>query len=222
VRSVHNGLGSFNFPDDHVTLHEIRTQSPFKVTMPDVGAISWRGGSVQTVTWDVGGTDAAPVSCSLVDISLSVDGGYTYPVPVASGLPNTGSAVITVPNVHTTSAARIKIKARDNVFFDISNEHFEIVHDDNLPYPDGISTAYLPADSITIYPVPAHTYVHVRSRNDVPLRVDVYNVHGQVIWSGTLDRELDVPVSGWPGGIYYFRFSDVAGSGHTTKRVLIQ
>ncbi len=222
VRNVYNGMGSFNFSDDYLTLYVIRTTAPFKVTMPDVATVSWKGGSTQTITWDVGGTDIAPVSCNLVDIYLSVDGGYTYPVPVASGLPNTGTAVIAVPNVNTTSAARIKVKAHGNVFFDISNENFTIEHDDNLPYPSDISSVHLPADIISIYPMPAYADLYLKALSDMSLHVHAYNAHGQLTWSGALNKELNISVSGWSRGIYYFRFSDASGNMRITKRVVIQ
>ncbi len=222
VRNIHNGLGSFNFPNDHVMLHVVRTTAPFKVTMPDAATVTWAGGSMQTVSWDVGGTDVAPVGCNLVDIYLSVDGGYTYPVPVASALPNTGSAVITVPNVNTTSAARIKVKAKGNVFFDISNENFTIEHDDNLPFPGSIRSVNLPTDIVSIFPVPAHSELYLKPQSGALLRAAAYNVQGQMIWSGELYKELNVPVSAWSRGVYYFRFSDVAGRGQITKRVVIQ
>ena len=42
-----------------------------------------------------------------------------------AGTPNDGSASVLVPNL-TTSQARIKVKASNNVFFDISNANFSI------------------------------------------------------------------------------------------------
>ena len=70
----------------------------------------------QTVTWDVAGTDAAPVGTREVKISLLERRGPTR----ASSTPNDGSAEVTVPNV-ADQHARIKVEAIGNVFFDLSD-----------------------------------------------------------------------------------------------------
>jgi hypothetical protein len=97
---------------------------PFVVTAPNT-AVSWVGGTTQTVTWNVANTTASPISAANVDIWLSTDGGFTYPTLVLAGTPNDGSQTITVPN-NATTQARIKVKASNNIFFDISNANFTI------------------------------------------------------------------------------------------------
>ena len=96
---------------------------PFRVTAPDT-AVTWTGGSQQTVTWDVANTTAAPVSCANVQILLSTDGGQTF-VSLVNSTTNDGSEVITVPN-SPTAIARIKVACANNIFFDISNANFTI------------------------------------------------------------------------------------------------
>src|SRR6266404_3379748 len=103
----------------------VSTAGPFAVTQPNT-AVSWSGGSSQTVTWSVNGTNLAPVSCASVKISLSTDGGNTFTITVATTTPNDGTETIVVPNVSTT-AARIRVEAVGNVFFDISDTNFTIV-----------------------------------------------------------------------------------------------
>ncbi len=97
---------------------------PFLVTSPNA-ATTLDGLSTQTVTWNVAGTDAAPISTSAVKISLSVDGGFTYPYTLTGSTANDGSEAVALPNV-TTSQARVKIEAVGNVFFDISDADFTI------------------------------------------------------------------------------------------------
>ncbi len=98
--------------------------APFLVTAPN-GGESWAGGSMQTITWNVAGTNTAPISCANVKISLSTDGGNTYPTVISASTPNDGSEALTIPSVATTTA-RIKVEAADNIFFDITNANFSI------------------------------------------------------------------------------------------------
>ena len=83
---------------------------------------SYASFSTQTITWSVNGTNTATPN---VKISLSLDGGLTWPKVLAASTPNDGSEVVTLPNV-STSAARIRVEAIGNIFFDISNNNFII------------------------------------------------------------------------------------------------
>jgi hypothetical protein len=98
---------------------------PFLVTQPNTN-VNWSAGSTQTVTWDVANTTASAVNCSAVDILLSVDGGFTYPYTLATATANDGSQPVTIPVDATTTAARIMVRANNNVFYDISNTNFTI------------------------------------------------------------------------------------------------
>lgn len=97
---------------------------PFVVTDPNT-AISWTGGNLQTVTWNVANTNVAPVNCATVSIWLSLDGGFTYPYRLAASVPNTGSAQVTAPDA-AIPAARVMVRCATSIFFDISNTNFAI------------------------------------------------------------------------------------------------
>jgi hypothetical protein len=97
---------------------------PFLVSSPNT-AVNYSTGIPRTVTWDVAGTDLAPVNTSEVRVSLSVDGGVTYPYVLASDTPNDGSVTVMLPHVGTTMA-RIKVEAVGNVFLDLSDAPFQI------------------------------------------------------------------------------------------------
>jgi hypothetical protein len=107
---------------DSVVISVTNTGAAFAVTSPN-SAVSWSG--TQTVTWNVAGTTASPISCANVDILLSTDGGNTFPTTLLASTPNTGSAVVTLPSI-STSAARIKVAAVGSIFFDLSNSNFTI------------------------------------------------------------------------------------------------
>ena len=97
---------------------------PFLVTSPNT-AVTLNSGSAQTVTWSVANTNVAPVSTANVKITLSTNGGLTYPTVLAASVPNSGSAVVTMPAVASTTA-RVKVEAVGNVYFDVSNANFTI------------------------------------------------------------------------------------------------
>ncbi len=99
---------------------------PFVVTAPNSN-VTWNENSTQTVAWDIANTTNAPVNAANVDILMSTDGGVTFPITLAANTPNDGSQIITVPASTATTNARIKIKASNNIFFDISDTNFSIV-----------------------------------------------------------------------------------------------
>ena len=101
--------------------------SPFAVTAPNT-AVTWAANTTQTVTWDGAGTKTSAVNCQTVNVRLSTDGGATYPVVLAAGVPNVdgaGSVSVTTPTFATTTA-RVMLEAADNYFFDISDVNFTI------------------------------------------------------------------------------------------------
>jgi hypothetical protein len=119
-----NRLGGGGVNSANVSFNVTTAAGPFAVTAPNT-AVVWAGNSQQDVTWNVASTTAAPVSCAKVDISLSTDGGFTYPITLAADTDNDGVQAIAVPNIATTSA-RVRVACASNIFFDISNANFTI------------------------------------------------------------------------------------------------
>jgi hypothetical protein len=115
-------VGQTQFTDMTVTV--TNTAGPFKVTAPNT-AVSYAGGAAQTITWDVANTTLPPVSTANVRITMSRDGGQTFPVVLAASTPNDGSELLTIPAGASTTA-RIKIESVGNIFFDISDSDFTI------------------------------------------------------------------------------------------------
>ncbi|GAC1591314.1 MAG: hypothetical protein NVS3B25_10650 [Hymenobacter sp.] len=129
ARDEHSGpagvIGGVNF-SSLVELGVTSTAGPFVVKAPNT-AVTWTGGAAQTISWEVANTTAAPVSCALVNLRLSLDGGLTYPVLLAQNEANDGSAVVVAPSPATAQTqARVLVEAVDNYFFDISNANFTI------------------------------------------------------------------------------------------------
>lgn len=114
--------GSANNSDDMVVTVN-GTAGPFNVTAPNT-AVSYTGGSTQTITWNVAGTTSNGVNCANVDILLSTDGGSNWTTLLAA-TPNDGSQDVTIPNT-PSSQCRIMVKGTNHIFFDVSNTNFTI------------------------------------------------------------------------------------------------
>jgi hypothetical protein len=151
---------------------------PFTVTQPS-SSNTWSTGSNQTVTWNVANTNNAPVSCANVKITLSTDGGTTFPTVLANNTPNDGSETVTIPFT-PSSGARIKVEAVGNIFFNIS-QGFTINGSANAPN----LTPYQPAgwsDKIVVSNVTGTT------TDSSPLKTsDTLYVDWAVVNNGTAD-----------------------------------
>jgi hypothetical protein len=124
VTARDNRAGGGGVCYDDMVLTVVNTTGAFAVTSPN-SAVSWAGGSTQTVTWNVSGTTAAPIGTASVRILLSTDGGNTFPTVLLASTPNDGSESVTIPNT-PTSAARVRVEPIGNVYWDVSNVNFTI------------------------------------------------------------------------------------------------
>jgi reprolysin-like metallo-peptidase family M12B len=123
ARDNRSGGGGVDYASTTVTINA--AAGPFVVTQPNT-AVSWTGGTTESVTWNVAGTDTAPISCANVRIDLSTDGGANFATTVLASTANDGSEAVTVPNTPTTQA-RLQVSCVGNVFFDVGNANFTIV-----------------------------------------------------------------------------------------------
>ncbi len=139
-------VGQTQFTDMVVTVSA--ASGPFAVTAPNT-AVSYAGNSTQTITWAVASTTAAPVSCANVKISLSTDGGQTFPTVLAASTPNDGTEALVIPNTPTTTA-RIKVEAVGNIFFDISNTNFTITAGSACGSATGLTSSSVTTTSATV------------------------------------------------------------------------
>lgn len=224
VRNIIDGTGCFLFPDDTIHVDAVSTGAAngfqgFKVTSQSTGGITYPGGSTQTVTWNVVGTDTAPVSAANVNIYMSIDGGNTWPYTLGT-FPNNGSASVVIPNPPTTSASvRIKVKGENNIFFNLNRYTFTVEYN-ALAGVQQTSANY--GDAISVSPIPANQYINITNTSQRDLKVLVYNTLGQVVATSTMSASLTLPVSAFPAGIYYIRFTDLSTGNQAIKQVVIQ
>lgn len=119
-----NKSGGGGVATSDMTLSIVNTGAAFAVTTGD-SATTWTGGSTQTITWNVAGTTGNGINIANVKISLSTDGGQTFPTVLAASTSNDGSEPLVLPNV-SSSQVRIKVEAVGNIFFDINNANLTI------------------------------------------------------------------------------------------------
>ncbi|GAA5146651.1 hypothetical protein GCM10023340_17840 [Nocardioides marinquilinus] len=121
ARDLDPTAGGYSFANTKVTID--KTAGPFLVSSKNNPAAAVAG-RTEVVAWAVAGTNK-PTLAENVKISLSTDGGRTFPIVLAESTPNDGSEPVTWPAVETTTA-RIKVEAVGNVFFDVNNADFQI------------------------------------------------------------------------------------------------
>jgi Metallo-peptidase family M12B Reprolysin-like len=196
ARDNRAGGGGTNEASTIVTV--VGASDPFAVTAPNAATTTWAANSSDLVTWNVAGTNAAPISTANVRITLSLDGGNTYPIVLAASTPNSGSAGVSIPNVSSTQA-RVRVSAIDNIYFDVSNSNFTITGANTPPTittSGSVSTAQgsptataVVATVADAQDIPAQISVSV---SDAPseLTVTANNAAGQVSLSATASCTL--------------------------------
>ncbi len=131
------GGGAANTAD--ATVQVVGTAGPFRVVYPNGGEVM---SATQGVSWLVNGTSSAPLNAGFVNILLSTDGGQTFPIALATAVPNTGTASVVFPNISTENG-RIRVEAAGHVFFDVSDADFRV-----RPAPAGVVLTGLGLESV--------------------------------------------------------------------------
>lgn len=216
VRDMYNGSGTHNWSDTTVSLNVTDQSGPFRVLGPNQSSNYWRNGNSYTVTWDVANTTNTPVSCSNVDIYLSLDDGITWPILLATATPNDGSEVITVPAGSYSGSARVKIKGSGNVFFDISDQGFTI-----NDWPDTVNDVE-GGGTIAVYPVPANGHLFIRLTDGGVYDSKMFNSIGQLVWQNHVTGNTAINTTSMGAGIYQLVFINPATGSKTVKRVVIE
>jgi hypothetical protein len=196
------GGGGVCYENSQVT---ITNSGPFTVSYPNATGISWGGGSTQTVTWNVNGTNSAPVNCANVTILFSNDGGKTF-TTLMNNVPNSGSQLITTPNLaNTSTTCRIKIESIGNIFFDINDKDFTVTAN-----PNGIHTVLANNMAMHLFPNPATNQVSINmsgltknESNQLVITTILGEVLKEEFLSGKDHYELSWDISNLPSGIYF-------------------
>jgi len=204
---------------------------PFRVLTPlpnDTLDLVWKGGEYREVNWDVANTTNNRVNCQYVDIMLSVDGGFTYPYTLVEGTPNDGSAFVSVPNI-STDDARIRVQAANNIFFDISEEDFDIEEATVPGYAMQVSPVTFPLlclpgdedvsiDVATSSLLGYDSLLAVDLAGDLPLGAS-FNFEADTIRAGeNTTLNLNIPVQAPGRDTFELQLRAVSADGDTTLR----
>ena len=166
------------------TLITVSNAGPFKVTSQTAN-IEYDGSVPLAITWDVAGTDVAPVNTQNVQVLLTRDGGVSFEV-LAESIPNTGAANVALPN-ENIATGRIMIKAVDNIYFAVNSSNFKVKQ-------GVLATVEGKIKGISIYPNPANNEVNVILNKAEAAKYIIYDLSGRLVNSGNVavDGKINV------------------------------
>ncbi len=154
--------GGMNFSDDFVLVNVDGASGPFQITSQNTPE-TWQSGSPVIITWNVAGSNQAPVNCQNVMILFSSDAGQSFPDTLRVSTPNDGVDTIFAPAT-LTNLGRIKIKGVDNIFFDINNRNIVV------QCSDQVSLLKSQMDTTVCEGSDFNALVSVASVNNLPLQ----------------------------------------------------
>lgn len=136
VRDDNDGGGSI-MQEDYLVNAEFSEDGAFTVLSQKVNDLKYHQDEFMEVVWN----HLAAKNSTSMDIELSLDGGYTFPIKLISNTPNDGNEKVKVPNFVKTDTGRVRVMPSDNIFYSINIADFEIIDPKlklNLTYPDPI------------------------------------------------------------------------------------
>jgi hypothetical protein len=210
------------------------TGGAFSVSSQNVTGISYPGLSSQTVTWVPGSTASAPFNSPTVDILLSTNvstaletfnattptsPNSTTWTTIASGVPNNGSYVVTLPDVTATkSACRFMVKAVGNVFLAVNSKNFTIT--------PALANETFGLNNFALYPNPNKGNFSIQfesiSTNDI--NIAVHDIRGRSIFernypnTGMFSQNLQL--DNVQSGIYIVTVKD--GDKKVVKKIVVE
>ncbi len=205
VRIVADGYGAFRLQPDSLVIHVVNNGKLFRVLAPNRTDDVLIAGKPYRVQWNNANTDVTPFNTSDVDIYLSEDGGYTFPHVLAARVPNNGSATVQIPFI-LTQKARIKIKGRGNIFFDISDADLTIADSNEVSV-----NHILPEEStLSIFPNPASDIIRIQTGSGTRSQAVLFNAQGTRLWQKQMAGavQIQIPVASYPRGVYYISVTE--------------
>lgn len=116
------GVGS-----DELTFDVDGLIGPFVVTSP-LASEQVEASNGYAITWDVAGTNAAPVNCQTVAIDLCSfsAGSFVLIETLNASTANDGSEIVNISESSVGGGRYIRVRATDNIFFNINAGQFSV------------------------------------------------------------------------------------------------
>lgn len=211
-----NVAGGSSSASDNTIITVDGDSGPFVVTSQN-SSTTWSPQSSETITWDVAGTDVAPVDSPTVDILFSNNGGQTYDVVIAEDIPNNGSAAISAPNLNTTSG-RFMIISSNNIFYDINGGVITI---------EGVLALNENSfENFALWPNPSNGSINLvlTPFSNGEIKVSLYDIRGSLVYNKGFETngslfEKALTFNGLNTGIYFIKVSN-NGISKTTKLII--
>jgi hypothetical protein len=213
LRDINNGNGAFYTSTDFTKVDVRLNASLFRVTSQNTSGLILPGNSTQSISWDVAATDVAPFLATKVSVYLSVDSGKSFFYTLQNNIDNNGSATVTIPNGIKSKYCRFKVKADNNIFFDLNDKFFEITD------PTGINAV----DDLlfNLYPNPANDKVTISLSSNMPkANIVVTNSLGAQILAQEIKKEIQINMNKLPRGIYFIKINTPSGQWLAKKLIL--
>ena len=199
----------------------VTNDGPFKITDPNSAGLVWYQGAWPIVSWDVAGTNNAPISCDRVNILISLDNGVTFQTLIAD-TENDGSHSVWVPTVTSNvSTCRLRIECANNVFFDVNDFNFSI---SSLVSTDALTEAH--GMQLMIQPNPSHESVQISTELPVGVtgaQLVITDIRGKELYrevvEGSWDRKV-LDASHFSAGVYLMRLE--SNTGHITRKWVVE
>lgn len=216
ARTFFEGWGTFNYSEDFINI-KVGGSNQFRVTHPNATALYEVGAPIE-IKWDTVQTRIAPILCGFVNIYMSLDGGLTFPLLVASNVENKGVYHLAAPDVYSDDI-RFKVKATGNIFYDINKTSIRI-HGD----PNSIDPTQLAVNGIEVYPNPATNVLYIRPQSTLvsPIDVQIIDIAGRVVYNNVLKTNLDIPVGNFAKGNYFIQFIDNTTGKRKVEKLTLQ
>ena len=211
-----NVAGGSSSASDNMIVTVDGDSGPFLVTSQDAPT-AWSPQSNETITWDVAGTDVAPVNSPNVDILFSTDGGQTYDVVIAEDIPNNGSAAINAPNLNTITG-RFMIISSNNIFYDINGGVITIEGE--------LAVNENSFENFALWPNPSNGSINLALTpfSNGEIEVSLYDIRGSLVYNKGFETngslfEKALNFNGLNTGIYFIKVSN-NGISKTTKLII--